>query len=329
MKETLKRIVCVFLSFMLIFSVASCGDDDKKSACELHTEEFMNIFLARKYRLVHVLTDLDDSYIDAIKKIAADEYIDAVMEHASYTVDKDTIKEKSTRASCTCILRIPDYEKAYTESDGTLEGFSAKLNELTPEEYMEIKFEIRFRIEDGYWVVTKSESIYQDLYVKMIVVLVEKKLPVISDEKLGDSGIYFIIPAQSVTLDSFKTALKVSGDDAYKDMYEGDKIPSGSDKHLLAYAYSADDNTLYEFFSYSSLADASKCFSEVYNYTNPGDADEKNKKDNWGFFVAHYSDGGAVYWFWYENSIVCVETKNESASKKSIYRFFSALNVTG
>ena len=327
MKETLKKALCIFLTLLLVLSVSSCGKD-KKTACELHAEEFLNIFLARKYRLVHILTDLSDGYIDSIKQIAADEYIDAVTERAAYTIDSDSVKEKSNRASCNCVLKYPDYEKAYTSSDGTLENFTHVLSEQPLEEYLELKFELHFRIEEGYWVATKVESLYQDLFVKMNVVLVEKKIPIISDENLKDANLHFIIPAEPVTKEAFKDALKVTGDDAFKDYYDGDNSKA-TDKNLVAYAYSADDKTVYEFFSFPSLKDASDYFSDVYFYYNRGEEHEKNKKDNWGFFVAHYEDDCASYYFWFENSIVYIETQNESVSKKAIYRFFSALNVIG
>ncbi len=328
MKETTKRTICILLSFLILLSVSACGDD-KKTSCEIHAEEFMNVFLARKYRLVHILSDLSDGYIDSIKHIAADEYIDAVTERMVYTIDHDSVNEKTNRASCNCVLKYPDYEKAYTSSDGTLESFTAVLTEQPIEEYLELKFQLRFRIEEGYWVATKVESLYQDLFVKMNVILVEKKIPVISDDDLNDADLHFIIPADHVTLDTFKDAIKLTGDDAFKDYHDLDTSKSGADKNLLAAAYSADSSTVYEFFSMPSVQTASDYFSDVYNYYDRGKEHEKNIKDNWGFFVAHYEDEAATYWFWFENTIICVETKNEASSKKAIFRFFAALKVTG
>jgi len=330
MKGAVKKAVCIILSFLLVFSLASCGDDEKKTACETHAEEFFSAFFARKYRLVHILTNLSDGYIDSIKQIAANEYIDAVMERAFFTIDKDSIKERTSRASCNCSVSIPDYEKAISASDGSLEGFTALLTEQPVEQYTVMKFELRFRMEEGYWVVTTAEKIYQDLYVKMSTVLLEKNIPVISDKNIDTTGnLYFIIPAQLVTLDVFKTAIKLSGDDAYKDYIEADTSKAGADKNLLAYAYSADSATVYQYYSFPSVKDAADYFGDVYLYYNRGTSHEKNKKNNWGFLTAHYDDDSGAYWFWYESTIILVETKNESTSKTAIYRFFAGLGVTG
>ncbi|MBR3058543.1 MAG: hypothetical protein IKG93_11325 [Clostridiales bacterium] len=328
MRSIANRIISILVAICLILPLASCGDD-KKKACELHTEEFLSVMLARKYRLVRILTDLSDGYISSIQQIAADEYIDAVMEKATYTIEKDSIQESEKKASCTCILLVPDYESALSSSDGSLESFTAEIQAQEPEKYQTYKFDIKFRIEEGYWVVTSAETIYQDLFLKMHTILENGKIPVISDKDIDDKNLYFIIPSEGVTVDSFKMALRYTGDDAHKDCYDADKSKAGADPYLTCYAYSSDSKTVYQYYSFPSVQMANEYFSDVYFYYNRGTSHEKNKKDNWGFFLTHYEDNTAAYWFWFDTTIVLVETQADAESKKAVYRFFSALKVTG
>ena len=329
MRGLCKRIICVCLSFVLLFSLVGCEED--KPECQVHMEEFLDAVIARKSKVLRRLTDLSDAHLYSVRQMEKDEFISEVMKHVTYKIDTDSISMRTRRASCECSISVPNYEEAFYSCDGTLENFGALLDALPPEKYNTYDYLFRFEIEDGYWTVINADQVYPDIYVKLYAILsgVESKQIIVEDGPDGpaNTSLEFKRPDKIFTIDLFKDALKHAGDGSDKNYTDLDHTGSNADSRLTGYSFNKDQSVMYQFFSYSSDSEGRKAFEDLFAfYSSMKDVTNKTEND-WGYYIVKFEDGGEEYCVWYRNIVIDINCKSEANASVSLWKFFRALTA--
>lgn len=176
MGHRFKRISSLVLSFSMLVSLGACASSKEKQE-EKNCITVANTFLDASVNLdSKTIKKLDKElgvgkqFVTELKEIAGNKYVKAVMEKASYEIDEKSVEESKKKASCSVIVTMPDYEKAFDDAE-SFDDFKDNIAAQKEKKYIvRDDLELEFKIKDGEYSMDSETAgdFIEDLYDDML-----------------------------------------------------------------------------------------------------------------------------------------------------------------
>ena len=167
MKNSMKKLACVVMSFAIVASAAACKSKKKSSAAIDAANTFLEATVsldAKKVKKLEKSLGVDSDFIDAVDEFADEDMMKAVFDKASFEIDEDSLKEKKSSASVKATISLPDYESAWEDAEGDVDDFIDAIDGQKTKEYNSVDVTLKFDVEDDEYILTNAVDFYEDVY---------------------------------------------------------------------------------------------------------------------------------------------------------------------
>ncbi len=167
MKNSMKKLACVVMSFAIVASASACKSKKKSSAAIDAANTFLEATVsldAKKVKKLEKSLGVDSDFIDAVDEFADEDMMKAVFDKASFEIDEDSLKEKKSSASVKATISLPDYESAWEDAEGDADDFIDAIDGQKTKEYNSIDVTLKFDVEDDEYILTNAVDFYEDVY---------------------------------------------------------------------------------------------------------------------------------------------------------------------
>ena len=174
MKVIAKKTACLLIALTMIGSLIGCSKKtEKKTENILATaEDVTAALISRNSKKVKKTGEFSEETLQSLDALKDNEAVSAVMDKATFEVDKDSVKESKKGTSVKVNVTLPDYEAALEEADGDLDAFVDAISEQKEKEYKTSDITLKFEVEDDNCTLTNGDDAAESLY-KDIVSAVE------------------------------------------------------------------------------------------------------------------------------------------------------------
>ena len=174
MKVIAKKTACLLIALTMIGSLIGCSKKtDKKTENILAAaEDVTAALISRNSKKVKKTGEFSDETLESLDALKDNEAVSAVMDKATFEVDKDSVKESKKGTSVKVNVTLPDYEAALEEADGDIDAFVDAISGQKEKEYKTSDITLKFEVEDDSCTLTNGDDAAEDLY-KDIVSAVE------------------------------------------------------------------------------------------------------------------------------------------------------------
>ena len=337
MKKYVSKLLCVSVSLAMVASAAGCkkSESKKSTGAQKAAEDFLDAIIACDADDISEFYEMEDGEEEALEIIADNDFIAAVMDKATYEIDKKGVDEDDDEATVEAVIKLPDYEEAYEDADGDLDDFEDAIDDQKEKDYKEIEVTIEFDVDDDEYTCTNGDEVLDDIFTDMVETLMygtsidqpdptttnddpdpidpdptttkdDPADPTTTAPDLSDARSIGNVPKiDNLNYNAFCEALKAVGDGSIDNKYEYEpdeaaEIYDGCVAYV--YHYGNSYNVSYSYLEFESVEDAKTFFDDnTYYLTYSTDIYEMN--DDWGYcyfassfyMMDYYWSGNVVY----------------------------------
>ncbi|MBO4927456.1 MAG: hypothetical protein J5379_04310 [Clostridiales bacterium] len=165
MRGIIKKLTSVVIIVSMIGACAGCKKKkDSTQVIQEKAESVMEAVLSGKGKTASKVGDFSDESLARINAVGDCDAIKALLEKTSYEVSAVSTTKGKKSMVCKIDVSMPDYVAAIEESGANTDDFIDAVDDQKENNYLSIELTMRFKEEDGEYVLTNGDTVVTTLY---------------------------------------------------------------------------------------------------------------------------------------------------------------------